>query len=413
MPGGKTVTIPDKNDPKYKDNPQGWLDAVNKALTDLGSNIQEWKDSGKEAEEFLNELLAKIREEAQGAIKDVNERITVGNLGKRGEQSEIEKEAENYQNIIANEPGTSNIAALANLSKFYDMSKYGALESGLRQGELALSRQDMIREKEAMDTAESARSAAVRDYGEQSKRLVGELEEGLTEQEKEQRKNLADYYKTGEEELTGQKTTLEENKTSAEKAVVAKERQPYLDKVDTLNKELRNAEYKTSITPKPISELKRKIPEFGAMLQEVRDSFNGHYDFLGNIMDAYLTGDLSRAKEAVEWARGRSGFKGWTYYGVLPAHSDFMRTLDEMWSKGESGNFDNLIWGMSKLLDIARDNFGDNKGLSGAKGGTSKLFQWRDKFEENARNEYNNKLSELDNANTELATFDANNREYL
>ena len=393
----KAVAIPKKDD--YADNPQGWLDAVNKALTDLGSNIQEWKNSGKEAEDFLNELLKKNREAAQESIKNVNERMTVGNLGKRREQSEIEKQAQDYQNIIANEPGTSNIKALANLSKFYDMSRYGALESGLRQGELALSRQDMIREKEAMGTAESARSAAVRDYGEQSKRLTGELETGLTTQEEEERKKLADYYKTGEEELTGQETTLEQDKTSAEKAVVAKAREPLSKAVADLDEKISTVDKRLSITPQSIDDLKVNLPNFENDMAYLKDSFKHEYSYIGDILEAVMEGNEQKAYDA---ALNRTNLNRVS-----------KQVADQIAKMFETRNLDNLILAISKILDIDRKENGDNKGVSSAKWASGRLFSWRDEKEKEAREEKSKLESERDNANEKLAVFDANNREYL
>ena len=193
------------------------------ALETLGKNIEDWKASGLEAKEYLDKALADTRKNATDIITEVNQRLGEKNLGQRRAPSEVEKQAENYQNIIASEPGTSNIKALANLSRFYDMSRYGAVESGIRQGEIALSRQEMLDEKEAMDTAEGARTAAIKNYGEQSKLLTGELEEGLTEQEAQERKKLEDYFAAGEKTLTEEETRLKGEKEASEKQLAEEE----------------------------------------------------------------------------------------------------------------------------------------------------------------------------------------------
>lgn len=183
--------------------------AFQTALDALGTSITDWQNSGLEAKEFLDKVLADTRKSATEIITEVNQRLGEKNLGQRRAPSEIEKQAQSYQNIIASEPGTSNIKALANLSRFYDMSKYGAVESGIRQGEMAMSRQEMLGEKEAMETAEGARTAAIKDYGEQSKLLTGELETQLTTQEEEERKKLADFFTGEEDKLTTKKGEIE------------------------------------------------------------------------------------------------------------------------------------------------------------------------------------------------------------
>jgi hypothetical protein len=119
------------------------------------------------------------------------------------------------------------------------MSKYGAVESGIRQGEMAVSRQEMLGEKEAMETAEGARTAAIKDYGEQSKLLTGELETQLTTQEEEERKKLADFFTGEEDKLTTKKGEIEtkagEIKTDLEAAEeeVKKEKEKEFKTIET------------------------------------------------------------------------------------------------------------------------------------------------------------------------------------
>jgi hypothetical protein len=198
-------------------------EAFKKALETLGKSISDWEASGVDAKAYLDSLLANTRANANEVIKEVNQRLEEENLGQRREPSETEKQAQSYQNIIANEPGTSNIKALANLSKFYDMARYGAVESGIRQGELALSREEMQGEKEAMETAEGARSAAIKDYGEQSKRLTGELGTELTEQETEERKKLSEFFDTGKDTLTDEEKRLKGEQENIGKDITKKE----------------------------------------------------------------------------------------------------------------------------------------------------------------------------------------------
>lgn len=184
-----------------------------KALTDAiaaaGGNVQEWKDSGASAADYINELNRKNAEAAGEAAKEAQERLTEKKLGARGQQSELEKQASDYTNIIASEPGTSNIKALANLTKFYDMGKYGALESGIRQGELALARQEAQSDLAAQQSAESMRAAAISEYGKQSKELGGILQSEVEAANEAERKRVADYYKTGLETAEEEKGNLE------------------------------------------------------------------------------------------------------------------------------------------------------------------------------------------------------------
>lgn len=212
-------------------------EAFKKALETLGKSITDWEASGVDAKAYLDSLLANTRTNANEVIEEVNQRLEEENLGQRRAPSETEKQAQSYQNIIANEPGTSNIKALANLSKFYDMARYGAVESGIRQGELALSREEMQGEKAAMETAEGARSAAIKDYGEQSKRLTGELGTELTEQETEERKKLSEFFDTGKDTLTDEEKRLKGEQENIGKDITKKEEEAVNTLADELSKE--------------------------------------------------------------------------------------------------------------------------------------------------------------------------------
>lgn len=216
-------------------------EAFKKALETLGKSITDWEASGVDAKAYLDSLLANTRTNANEVIEEVNQRLEEENLGQRRAPSETEKQAQSYQNIIANEPGTSNIKALANLSKFYDMARYGAVESGIRQGELALSREEMQGEKEAMETAEGARSAAIKDYGEQSKRLTGELGTELTEQETEERKKLSEFFDTGEDTLTDEEKRLKGEQENIGKDIIKKEEEEVNKLADSIASTYKNS----------------------------------------------------------------------------------------------------------------------------------------------------------------------------
>lgn len=183
--------------------------AISDAIIAAGSSVEEWKASGLSAAEYINELNRKNAEAAGEAAKEAQERLTEKKLGARGQQSELEKQASDYTNVIASEPGTSNIKALANLTKFYDMGKYGALESGIRQGELALARQEAQSDLAAQQSAESMRAAAISEYGKQSKELGGILQSEVEAANEAERKRVEDYYKTGLETAQKQKGELE------------------------------------------------------------------------------------------------------------------------------------------------------------------------------------------------------------
>ena len=199
------------------------LKTLNTALKTLGSGLDKLKASGEDASKFLEDLLASSRKSAQEVIDEVNSRLSEENLGKIRNPSELEKQAESYQNIIADLPGTSNIEALKNLYSFYDMARYGTLESGLRQGELALSRQEMQGEKSAMEAAESGRASAIGRYGKQSKFLTDELGEELTSQEEAERKKLADYYAGLGAEIEKDKKATETEIGNVKKDITKKE----------------------------------------------------------------------------------------------------------------------------------------------------------------------------------------------
>jgi len=190
------ITIRDKKDGERDED---YLKYLSDTLTAAGSSVEEWKNSGEDAEEFINAILKKNREAAEKSMSDAEKRLTEGKLGQRAQASELEKQAQSYQNVLASEPGTSNVKALAMLSQFYD-PKYLALESGLRQGEMALGRQEAVGNVEAMQRAEAARGAAISEYGKQSKELGQELMGKIGEQEESKRKEFKDFYKTGKEE---------------------------------------------------------------------------------------------------------------------------------------------------------------------------------------------------------------------
>lgn len=187
--------------------------SLTKYLDDLGITKKQWEALSAEKKQELLDNIDKKRKEADEAITTAQKRLTEKKLGARGQASELEEEAKSYQNIIASEPGTSNIKALANLTKFYDMSKYGALESGIRQGELALARQEAQSDLAAQESAESQRSAAIAEYGKQSKELGQTLKTEFETAATDEEKKLKDFYagKIGEvdDQTTAAQTALD------------------------------------------------------------------------------------------------------------------------------------------------------------------------------------------------------------
>jgi len=146
------------------------------------------------AEKALGESTAAATTKAGEASTDLQKKLTEGRLGERREASELEKQAQDYRNILTSTPGTSNVGAVANLMKFYDMGKYGALESGIRQGEMSLARQEAGTTEAGMQTAESARTGAIEGYKKGSEQAYKDTQKLIDEESKQKLKDISKFY---------------------------------------------------------------------------------------------------------------------------------------------------------------------------------------------------------------------------
>lgn len=164
-----------------------------------------------------------VEESLKGAGEkstEAQKMLTEKQLGERRAPSELEKAAQDYRNVLQTSPGTSNVAAVANLMKFYD-PKYRPLESQLRQGEMSLARQDAGTIEGQLAQAESQRGASIEGYKQQAEQSYKDIQD-LIGKEKEK------YLGTGAEPGTigkfyGEKIAAEE-KTKGEAAEAVKTR---------------------------------------------------------------------------------------------------------------------------------------------------------------------------------------------
>lgn len=167
-----------------------------KAAETAGKAIETLGTEEKAAETQLGESTQKSLEKMGEAAKELQDKLTKGKLGERREASELEKSAQDYRNILQTTPGTSNIGAVASLMKFYDMSKYGALESGLRQGEIALARQAAGATEQQLTQAEGERAGAVQQFKETSDQAYDDTKKAIEAEKKTQLENIKKYYDT-------------------------------------------------------------------------------------------------------------------------------------------------------------------------------------------------------------------------
>lgn len=199
-----TVTIPDKGTMSDED----YLATLEKTFKDAGTSVEEWKASGKSAQDYLDKVLKDKQEAAGKAATEAQEQVTEKKLGARREASELEKQASMYQNVLATSPGTTNVEALASLSRFFD-PKYATLESGLRQGEMSLARQEAIGNVAAQQQAEQARAAAIGEYSKQAKELGRTLQEQVGKAGEAERQRLSEFYGKGLTEAEKTKADIE------------------------------------------------------------------------------------------------------------------------------------------------------------------------------------------------------------
>lgn len=206
------------------------------AIKAAEGNVDAWKASGLSALEYFRKLLKEKQDAAGKAATDAQERASKDKLGQRAEEmSELEKAAQNYQNTLATEPGTSNIGALAQLSKFYD-PRYAGLESGLAQGEISLAREQAKENVEEMGRAEEARAAALGEYSKSAKELGQTLQEKVGAAGTAEEERLKKFYETGGEDAGKLKTKLEGDLGAKVKVREDKEKED----LKTISQELEN-----------------------------------------------------------------------------------------------------------------------------------------------------------------------------
>ena len=196
---------------------------IKKAGETATSNISALKQAQSEMEAAQQEASQKASEEAGKTYKEQQDKLTQGQLGQRRAPSELEKQAQDYRNILQTEPGTTNIGAVKSLMQFYnqttgkpqsfyDTTKYGTLESGLRQGEIALARQQAGTTEQAMETAEGARTGAIAGFKEGVQENYDKLVKAIDQDKAAKLKDIKDYYASA---IGKQQTTIDKAKSKA------------------------------------------------------------------------------------------------------------------------------------------------------------------------------------------------------
>lgn len=164
-----------------------------KAAEQAGKNVEQIEAERKAAEAALGKSTEESLTKAGETSKTAQERLTEKKLGERREASEIEKSAQDYRNILQTTPGTSNVAAVANLMKFYD-PKYRPLESQLRQGEVALARQQAGEVESAMQQAESQRAGAIEGYKQASTQAYEDTKKLIDKEKQDKLNKIKEFY---------------------------------------------------------------------------------------------------------------------------------------------------------------------------------------------------------------------------
>jgi hypothetical protein len=199
-----------------------------KAVEQATKNIEQLEAERKVAEAGLGKSTEEALTKAGETAKTAQERLTEKKLGERREASEIEKAAQDYRNILQTTPGTSNVAAVASLMKFYD-PKYKTLESSLRQGEISLARQQAGEVEGAMQQAESQRAGAIEGYRQASTQTYEDTKKLIDQEKQDKLKKIEDFYsglsktEKGSGEAAGAKAKelkAAEDKAAADKKVL-------------------------------------------------------------------------------------------------------------------------------------------------------------------------------------------------
>lgn len=205
-----------------------------KAAEAAGKKVEDLETERKEKETELGKSTETALTKAGEVSTEQQKKLTEGKLGERREASELEKQAADYRNVLTGTPATSNIGAVANLMKFYDMSKYGALESGLRQGETALARQEAGATQAAMETAEGARAGAVEGFKTGAQQAYEQAQKLIGEEKTSQLGKIGEYYKGAKEAAGAEKATAE----TEQKRLAGEEETKAKTEFDTLSNEI-------------------------------------------------------------------------------------------------------------------------------------------------------------------------------
>jgi len=250
-----TATVDDKGNITYKDKAGNVVQGPTAAqvgdwTSNAAANVSALQTAGAKEEAALQEASTKASEKAGETLKQQQDRLTKGKLGERREASELEKQAQDYRNILTTTPGTTNIAAVKNLMQFYDMKKYGSLESGLRQGEIALARQEAGSTEAGLQTAEGARTGAIEGFKEATQENYDKLTKAIEQDKQNKLKAIKDYYSS---EIGKQQSTAETAKAKADE-LAGVERKAEAKKAEVADQErvgIENSIYGDPLSPDP------------------------------------------------------------------------------------------------------------------------------------------------------------------
>lgn len=204
------ATVDDQGNITYKDKAGKVVEGTNAAKvgevsTTAAANVGALQTAQTKEEAALQEASTKASQAAGETLKEQQARLTEGKLGVRREASELEKQAKDYRNVLIDTPGTTNVGAVASLmsrynpatgkmASFYDIKKYGGLESGLRQGEISLARQQAGGIEAGMETAEGARTGAIEEFKGATQENYDKLTKAIEQDKQDKLKSIKDYY---------------------------------------------------------------------------------------------------------------------------------------------------------------------------------------------------------------------------
>lgn len=184
-------------------------------------NVERLEEEAKAARAKLGESTEESLKKAAETAKTAQETLTEKKLGERREASELERAAQDYRNVLQTTPGTSNVNAVATLMKYYD-PKYRTLESSLRQGEIALARQQTGATETALQQAEGERGGAVTEYQQAATRSYEDAKKLIDKEKQDKLAKIKEFYddlsKKEKESGTAAGTRAKEIKEAKDKA---------------------------------------------------------------------------------------------------------------------------------------------------------------------------------------------------